>query len=126
MTLEPVIRPDLFPGIRRRRHQDRCKLHARSAGFPESVGDSSDHREIGVRFYVVAEGVETVEQLSWLRSNGIAFAQGYLLGKPGEDTLFSQLEKRQLPAPAADLPKPDVGLTAARESRELDCDFSIL
>ncbi|GAC88868.1 sensory box/GGDEF family protein [Gluconobacter thailandicus NBRC 3255] len=32
--------------------------------------------------YVVAEGVETDEQLNWLEQNGIAFAQGYLLGRP--------------------------------------------
>lgn len=42
--------------------------------------------------YVVAEGVETVGQMNWLRSNGIAFAQGYLLGRPGEDTVFSGLD----------------------------------
>jgi EAL domain-containing protein (putative c-di-GMP-specific phosphodiesterase class I) len=43
-----------------------------------------------MNIYVVAEGVETIEQLKWLRGNGIAFAQGYLLGRPGEDTLFSE------------------------------------
>ncbi|WP_218062051.1 putative bifunctional diguanylate cyclase/phosphodiesterase [Endobacter medicaginis] len=32
--------------------------------------------------YVVAEGVETREQLDWLRLNGIAFGQGFLLGRP--------------------------------------------
>jgi diguanylate cyclase (GGDEF)-like protein len=46
--------------------------------------------------YVIAEGVETVEQLTWLRGNGIAFAQGYLLGRPGEDTVFSQQKKSLL------------------------------
>ena len=45
-----------------------------------------------MNIYVVAEGVETVEQLNWLRGNGIAFAQGYLLGRPGEDTAFSGAE----------------------------------
>jgi EAL domain-containing protein (putative c-di-GMP-specific phosphodiesterase class I) len=30
--------------------------------------------------------------MNWLRSNGIAFAQGYLLGRPGEDTVFSGLD----------------------------------
>jgi diguanylate cyclase (GGDEF)-like protein len=44
-----------------------------------------------MNIYVVAEGVETAEQLDWLCDNGIAFAQGYLLGKPGEDTVFSEL-----------------------------------
>jgi diguanylate cyclase (GGDEF)-like protein/PAS domain S-box-containing protein len=42
-----------------------------------------------MNIYVVAEGVETVEQLNWLRGNGIAFAQGHLLGRPGEDNVFS-------------------------------------
>ncbi len=42
-----------------------------------------------MNIYVVAEGVETVEQLHWLRGNGIAFAQGYLLGKPGDESVFS-------------------------------------
>ncbi|MCQ8242281.1 putative bifunctional diguanylate cyclase/phosphodiesterase [Rhizosaccharibacter radicis] len=35
-----------------------------------------------MNIYVVAEGVETEEQLHWLRGNGIAFAQGFLLGRP--------------------------------------------
>lgn len=42
-----------------------------------------------MNIYVVAEGVETVEQLNWLRGNGIAFGQGYLLGEPGDDRVFS-------------------------------------
>jgi diguanylate cyclase (GGDEF)-like protein/PAS domain S-box-containing protein len=35
-----------------------------------------------LNIYVVAEGVETSEQLAWLRQNGIPFAQGFLLGPP--------------------------------------------
>jgi diguanylate cyclase (GGDEF)-like protein len=45
-----------------------------------------------MNIYVVAEGIETDSQLSWLRHNGIPFAQGYLLGKPGEDTVFADAE----------------------------------
>ncbi|WP_264787291.1 putative bifunctional diguanylate cyclase/phosphodiesterase, partial [Gluconobacter japonicus] len=41
--------------------------------------------------YVVAEGVETDEQLSWLEQNGIAFAQGYLLGRPQSPTKLQAL-----------------------------------
>ena len=33
---------------------------------------------------VIAEGVETTEQLDSLRSNGAVLAQGYLLGRPSE------------------------------------------
>ncbi len=46
-----------------------------------------------MNIYVVAEGVETVEQLDWLASNGIPFAQGYLLGKPGPDSVFSSIPR---------------------------------
>lgn len=42
-----------------------------------------------MNIYVVAEGVETEAQMAWLRGNGIPFAQGYLVGKPGVDTMFS-------------------------------------
>ncbi len=45
-----------------------------------------------MNIYVVAEGVETDAQLGWLRHNGIPFAQGYLLGRPGEDTVFSDAD----------------------------------
>jgi diguanylate cyclase (GGDEF)-like protein/PAS domain S-box-containing protein len=62
--------------------------------LPDSHKVAAIVRTIGrlasdMNIYVVAEGVETIEQLNWLRGNGIAFAQGYLLGKPGEDTVFS-------------------------------------
>jgi EAL domain-containing protein (putative c-di-GMP-specific phosphodiesterase class I) len=31
---------------------------------------------------VVAEGVETPEQLAWVRAQGIEFCQGYLFARP--------------------------------------------
>jgi EAL domain-containing protein (putative c-di-GMP-specific phosphodiesterase class I) len=49
-----------------------------------------------MNIYVVAEGVEMAEQVNWLRGNGIAFAQGYLLGRPGADTVFSELDQSRL------------------------------
>ncbi len=36
-----------------------------------------------MRLDVVAEGVETTEQLEWVRRMGCGFVQGYLLGRPG-------------------------------------------
>jgi len=36
----------------------------------------------GMNMSVTAEGVETREQLEALRSLGVNFAQGYLLGRP--------------------------------------------
>ena len=36
----------------------------------------------GLKGQVTAEGVETVEQLQYLRSQGVEFVQGYLLGRP--------------------------------------------
>jgi len=65
--------------------------------LPDSQKVAAIVRTIGrlasdMNVYVVAEGVETAEQLAWLRRNGVAFAQGYLLGKPGPDDVFSGCE----------------------------------
>ena len=38
-----------------------------------------------LNIHFVAEGVENSMQLQWLRSNGIHFGQGFLLGRPAED-----------------------------------------
>ena len=65
-----------------------------------------------MNIYVVAEGVETVEQLNWLRGNGIAFAQGHLLGnperirffqewKPADRTIFCLCDRRRTGPPIA-------------------------
>ncbi len=41
---------------------------------------------------VVAEGVETPEQLVALRRLGITAAQGYLLGRPGDHPLAARAD----------------------------------
>jgi EAL domain-containing protein (putative c-di-GMP-specific phosphodiesterase class I) len=38
---------------------------------------------------VCAEGVETVDQLEFLRVEGCDFVQGFLLGRPSEDTILA-------------------------------------
>ncbi|WP_426190669.1 putative bifunctional diguanylate cyclase/phosphodiesterase [Massilia sp. DWR3-1-1] len=43
------------------------------------------------RLHVIAEGVETVEQLAFLRENGCAAYQGYLFGQPTEIGHFEAL-----------------------------------
>jgi EAL domain-containing protein (putative c-di-GMP-specific phosphodiesterase class I) len=46
-------------------------------------------KELGVN--VLAEGVETVEQLDFLRKKGCNFVQGYYFGKPMDTAAFTQL-----------------------------------
>ena len=43
------------------------------------------------RLHVIAEGVETVEQLAFLRENGCPAYQGYLFGRPVEPAQFEAL-----------------------------------
>lgn len=50
----------------------RQALVAALATFAEQVGAS-----------VIAEAVETPQQLAWLRSAGVGLAQGFMLGRPG-------------------------------------------
>ena len=63
---------------------DQCFVH----GLPDDPGDASIVSAItamarGVGLGVVAEGVETPEQLAEVRRLGVAYAQGFLLGRPG-------------------------------------------
>ncbi|MCQ8278080.1 EAL domain-containing protein [Acetobacteraceae bacterium KSS8] len=73
--------------------------HSRKVGaIVRTIGRLASDMNI----YVTAEGVETEEQLRWLRGNGIAFAQGFLLGRPADDPFVAMTsaarERRQAPA----------------------------
>jgi EAL domain-containing protein (putative c-di-GMP-specific phosphodiesterase class I) len=50
-----------------------------------------------LRLKVVAEGVETAEQMAFLRERGCREMQGYLFGTPREAEAFARL----ITAPAA-------------------------
>ena len=56
---------------------------------------------------VVAEGVETAEQLNYLRTLNCGYAQGYHLSKPVESIKFEALltERKSWPPPLAPTPK---------------------
>ncbi len=55
---------------------------------------------------VIAEGIETQEQLDLLRLDGCDLGQGYLLGRPDQAATWLDAPQKALPAPAA-APTPD-------------------
>lgn len=61
-------------------------LVQRGAQHKTSLAVISSLQELAQRWgsWVIAEGVETPEQLDLIRGLGISAAQGYLLGRPGE------------------------------------------
>jgi diguanylate cyclase (GGDEF)-like protein/PAS domain S-box-containing protein len=63
------------------------------------------------RLHVIAEGVETAEQLDFLRENGCAAYQGYLFGQPTEIDHFEALVRWY----GAD---PDAGVAAAAVAQQ--------
>jgi diguanylate cyclase (GGDEF)-like protein len=65
------------------------------AGLPGNTDDASVVKAIlamasGLDLDVVAEGVETREQLQFLSAHGCTFAQGFLLAKPMERTAYDR------------------------------------
>ncbi|MDR7049150.1 diguanylate cyclase (GGDEF)-like protein [Duganella sp. 3397] len=71
-----------------------------------TVLDLSRHLDLSV----VAEGVETEEQMGWLNERGCQYIQGYLTGKPMpanvamaalSESMHAKLVPQDLPAPAA-------------------------
>ena len=54
------------------------------------------------RAVIVAEGVETPQQLVVIRELGIAAAQGYLLGRPGQERKADTIDVAALALPTPD------------------------
>jgi EAL domain-containing protein (putative c-di-GMP-specific phosphodiesterase class I) len=75
------------------------------AGLPDHADDVSVVKAIlamakGLDLKVVAEGVETEEQLNFLVKQGCDLAQGYFIAKPlAEETYRSYLESRAAAQP---------------------------
>ncbi|HEY9764106.1 MAG TPA: EAL domain-containing protein [Trichocoleus sp.] len=76
LNLLHQLRPDLIKldmDLVRNVHQDRYK-----AAITEKILEISQALDIET----VVEGIESVEELEWLRDRGATYAQGYLIGKP--------------------------------------------
>ncbi len=73
-------------------------------------------KELGAR--VVAEGVETIDELSCVRDLGVDFVQGYLLARPATPPPFPSwpLPARKDAAPARRAPPPLPKAATARKS----------
>lgn len=66
----------------------------------------------------VAEGIESLEELSWLQQHGASFAQGYLIAKPAAIPIATTPALLPSPAQAATLPlykQPDIGQQSESE-----------
>jgi EAL domain-containing protein (putative c-di-GMP-specific phosphodiesterase class I) len=58
----------------------------------------------GLGLWVIAEGIETQEQATWLCNNGCEWHQGYLYSRPLEREAFLQLLNKRAPPPWNALP----------------------
>ena len=77
--------------------------------LPESAGDMgviraviAVSRELGM--LPLAEGIETLPQLSWLRENGCLYGQGYLLSRPVDPSVAEAFVGRVLTPSQDDSP----------------------
>jgi len=69
---------------------DKSIVHARAAGRPSIMRDLVELAHAnGLR--VVAEGIETAEQLVESRDLGCDRAQGFLLGRPAPEAEITQM-----------------------------------
>ena len=73
------------------------------SGLPQDSENAAITRAIiamahGLKMAVVAEGVETDEQLLLLEQYGCDMAQGYLLGRPQSPEAIGQMLEGPLPA----------------------------
>jgi sensor c-di-GMP phosphodiesterase-like protein len=73
-----------------------------------------------MRMEIIAEGVETYDQVTYLREHGIRSAQGYVFAPPLPAPAFLQLVEAMDPvagAAAEDPAAPAVSLAEARRKR---------
>jgi EAL domain-containing protein (putative c-di-GMP-specific phosphodiesterase class I) len=63
----------------------------------QTVMTSIVHLAKSLKLSVVAEGIETADQLEKLKSLGIDFGQGYLLGRPksATDLIFTRCQPNE-------------------------------
>ena len=78
------------------------------AGLPQDAENAAITRAIiamahGLKMVVVAEGVETDEQLLMLEEYGCDMAQGYFLGQPSPHDAITAMLERQAPPPGGKL-----------------------
>lgn len=76
LNLLHQLRPDLIKldmELIRNVHQDSYK-----ASITEKILEIAQ----GLNIQTVAEGIETLEELNWVRARGATFAQGYLIARP--------------------------------------------
>jgi len=99
-------------------HGDYLKI---DASFVQAIGTDAVTRTVvdsiinlarELDMEIIAEGVETVAQLDYLRQRGVPYAQGFLFAKP---LPFAEFEhyRRTTPAPCAQWLPPAVAVPAA-------------